>query len=653
MEDLNSANPEVRLKAVRSIKNSVIGCSYRKKILCQQGIIPEMVRILQTDGDDTVRSHAATILGSLAYETIQTQAVIFGNEVLSSLINCMESSHAGLASAATRSLRIIVEQSRNQNDTACTQIVPDVALLTRLLQTGSETAESASKLISYYIQKKVLLESNSCVDAMVAILIDQKPKKPSLQIQLLSSLSDLLLQFTDDASIPVSMKSPEFTSYLHNALVVDSTLDLRLCASQIAIRLQSAATVKDIDDVEQLVLPLVCQSLSSKKFSVRIKAADCLSDVASLFPDMSGTNVDLDIVDKILGYFAIQPDCDAQEEQLKLHEAAFLALASLASSGKLYCQKILSSSLFSHFHSAFTSPSAELRYASLHCARPLTRSIKVLRTTIADSTLDIDALALIDDPDSRVQKEAMFLLCNLLIGASPMKKKLIDAGVLDKLASRVGSLDSEIRVQALWAIKNVLFEADIPLVHRALAALEATRISFPDLCQDANMDVRVQFFSVMRNIIFGSNQELVEDVLGRLGGTHQFLGIILGLLELPHSKMALQILFMLANMCQRDFLLDDIINCPALLRRLVHILETNDASLVEPSLWSLTNLLEKSPRAKVPGVISLLKSFGVDHHVRQLKVDTAELKARSRVLLELITKEESAQELADAMLSNN
>jgi hypothetical protein len=69
-------------------------------------------------------------------------------------------------------------------------------------------------------------------------------------------------------------------------------------------------------------------------------------------------------------------------------------------------------------------PHVAVRYASCQCARALTRSIHVLRTSVVDSGIGATLLDTVKgaDEDRRVRTAALAGVCNLLNNYSPFRE---------------------------------------------------------------------------------------------------------------------------------------------------------------------------------------------------------------------------------------
>ena len=121
---------------------------------------------------------------------------------------------------------------------------------------------------------------------------------------------------------------------------------------------------------------------------------------------------------------------------------------------------------------ALDSPSTKVRAAACQCTRSLSRSVKNLRTHLVDAGIAIPLLKLLSDTDLVVQTAACATICNMVLDFSPMKRTVIENGGIEALVTKVVySTDTNLRLNALWALKNVLFQADSEVKMRVLVQL--------------------------------------------------------------------------------------------------------------------------------------------------------------------------------------
>lgn len=67
IQQLSSETKEAKLRAVRFLKNEIIGSQYKKQCYLELGAVPKIVQILASQQDKKCTVQAAATLGSFAY----------------------------------------------------------------------------------------------------------------------------------------------------------------------------------------------------------------------------------------------------------------------------------------------------------------------------------------------------------------------------------------------------------------------------------------------------------------------------------------------------------------------------------------------------------------------------------------------------------
>ncbi|KAG8820859.1 hypothetical protein FRC17_010000 [Serendipita sp. 399] len=267
-------------------------------------------------------------------------------------------------------------------------------------------------------------------------------------------------------------------------------------------------------------------------------------------------------------------DDEEEEEEplqvLQLIEAAFTCLATLGLTDGQYSRIIqeldasrepgTSSSsshrnlrptdetgpfLFSLLARSILHPHLGVRFSSLQLVRALTRSHSVLRTGLVDTKIPNKVVQII----ARVEKEsdstkdhdpedddttrteiieelsegtehravviaALMSMCNLLNDYAPFREEIIQSSAIKHLVQHARSRDDDIRLNAVWALKNALFNAKHSEIVQIMHSL--TWECFVKLTDDHDRRIREQSIILLQNITT-TNQDLTHTVnaLGR------------------------------------------------------------------------------------------------------------------------------------------
>jgi hypothetical protein len=163
---------------------------------------------------------------------------------------------------------------------------------------------------------------------------------------------------------------------------------------------------------------------------------------------------------------------------------------------------------------ALRDDSAAVRAAAAALARSMSRSVRALRTAMADAEISLPLVALLNDSCLKVQRIATAAVSNTLLEFSPMKRAAIDGGAVPLLAARFKSaqVDPALRLASAWALRNLLFEAPL-----AVKRLVINCLSLADLCRvlrGADAELREQSLGLLRNAMHAE----VDAVFGLQAG---------------------------------------------------------------------------------------------------------------------------------------
>ena len=96
--------------------------------------------------------------------------------------------------------------------------------------------------------------------------------------------------------------------------------------------------------------------------------------------------------------------------------------------------------------------------AACGIARALTRSVSVLRTNLIDAGVAQPLFGLLKNQDTEVQIAASAVVINLAMSFSPMKEAIINQGVVKTLCQHAHSANPRLRLNAIWALKHLVYD---------------------------------------------------------------------------------------------------------------------------------------------------------------------------------------------------
>ena len=147
-------------------------------------------------------------------------------------------------------------------------------------------------------------------------------------------------------------------------------------------------------------------------------------------------------------------------ENGRLKESALNAIAEIASLREECRKQVIDAKLLPDIVQALEHPASGIRLAACQCLRSLSRSVKNLRTALLDAGIAMPLFKLLSDEALEVQEAATATICNIVLEFAPMKKIVLENGGIEKLVAMSRSMDLSLRVNCVWALKNLLYGAD-------------------------------------------------------------------------------------------------------------------------------------------------------------------------------------------------
>eukprot|EP01133_Synstelium_polycarpum_P009136 gene9136-10715_t len=199
----------------------------------------------------------------------------------------------------------------------------------------------------------------------------------------------------------------------------------------------------------------------------------------------------------------------------KLKENALSAIAALCSLRDDSRKQVAESKIIPTIVAFLQSENQSIRAAACRCVKSLSRSIKHLRTSLYDSLVSLPVLShLLDDPSLDVRISASATVCNLILDFSPMKTAMLENGVVRKLVEFSSeSTEFQLRLNSVWALKNLLFMADVTVKEAVMKELTYPRLIA--LLRDSKLPIVGQALGIVRNLAYQDTTNILsEDKFG-------------------------------------------------------------------------------------------------------------------------------------------
>ncbi|EFA79523.1 armadillo repeat-containing protein [Heterostelium album PN500] len=443
------------IAASKYIKNIIIGNSKKKKQFLEQGLLPIFVDILQKDKDETLLIQAASVIGSFACRLDEGSKKVFESNAVPALVTLLSHRNPKLVESAARSLKI---------------------------------------LLLYYNHPTTFIYEDDGIKLLVTLCKHPLESINEISVTILARACESLIRNPGKFDMTIT----QYQAKVHRFGGLDSIISILLsskskvqeaCLYAIELftrdnkELSSYLITRSPDNIE---LRTIIQLTKDNSPRTQLLAATCICNLYQT---------------KVL------PDSYDSSSSEKLQENALSAIAVLCSMRDDSRRQVADLKLIPNIVSFLQSNNQAIRAAACRCARSLSRSIKHLRTSLYDSSISLSVLKLLDDPSLDVRISATATMCNLVLDFSPMKQTAIDNGVVKKLVEFTDEkVEYLLRLNSIWALKNLLYLADTPIKVTVLKELTYERLL--TLLKDPKTPIVEQALSILRNLAYKDNSDL-------------------------------------------------------------------------------------------------------------------------------------------------
>ncbi|RUS30099.1 armadillo-type protein [Jimgerdemannia flammicorona] len=687
---LASSEPHDRLKALRFIKNSVIGNRTKKDLYIQLGAVPRLVGFLNAgagDNDMQVNVQAAIVLGSFAYGNEENVSVLVEAKAIPPLLDCLSIHREPMGSetsiknmklleAAARALKAVLSSSKApKDDVFMDQHLTD---LVALLDVSSFVAHGADETSCVRIAELAASILARCCDTADQQLQIAATGAIPLLIRLigcgfakaqeaaLDALASLGRQNTELGKLIANTKvnGDMSTTAIMLKLVRDKCPSMRLMAATCLTNLYRANVLPETSaDVTLVVLPTLVKLLKEGG-TVQERAPLVLADLVKESETAQRAAFDADAIPRLAEILNhVNEDevgmLDMSGHTDKLKENMLVAIAAMSLMNMDCRTQAINAKVLPHVVAGLSHKSPSVRLAACKCARSLSRSVKEVRTSLVDAGVTLPLLKLLSDDSPSMQAEACGALCNIVLDFSPMKQTVIDNGGIEYFVNFTRSTDPHIRLNSVWALKNLLYRATMASKIAVMRQLTYPRLRellddqeplvqeqavtmFSNLVHSGEAVRVLQFRGVARKIVwrvsFGSENILDVEEAFKGFGEQQLLDMLeskFSLVSVSTSWKTIETaLSALANiLCGAERHKQIIMNRPKLLNALLSFMDHDRAVVRCATIWCVINLTwrdDDESSAAVAERVRHLREMGFEEKLK-LMVSDPELDVRDRV----------------------
>ncbi|KAF2287379.1 hypothetical protein GH714_039783 [Hevea brasiliensis] len=605
---LASPDPDIKLKALREIKNQIIGNRTKKLAFLKLGAIPTVASILAeadsqlAQGDVSIADknsnhynyniiiQSAAVLGSFACGFDAGVRAVLDAGAFPYLVRLLSNPDEKVVDASARSIRMIYQSKL----TPKYEFLKDkkMEFLISLLNSESENVTGlGASIITHSCETS--LEQTSLCDA--GVLHKLLSLLDGSLCQRDASLESLAALFRNNPEVISKFVGPESGRALGSimGLTKDRNPRTRLlsCMCLIVIRNSSSCYLQDIGIKTKLVHLLL--ELLDDPGQVGDEAPFVFSSLIMEKEDLQKLAFEANALDKFSNHL----------QNFRLHPKRFqgilLALADICSKLESCRSRFLSLQVLNLVIDALTHDSADVRTAACICIRSVTRSIKNLCAGyFMNEVLVIPLVQLLNDPLASVQVAALGALSNILVDFTTGKSTFVQCGGVKQLIQlsnrwiQLSDHDPFVQEQALAFVRN-LIEGSISSVEFVFTEsgiiLDAVR---KQLENTSKAEVGIQGMYVLCNLASGN--------------------------EFHKEAVMQQLLSQVDNETQSF---------------IIKFLQSNDSRLRTAAVWAIVNLTFPSSPGAFCRLVKL-RSAGIVPQIRNMVNDPClDVKLRVRTVL--------------------
>ncbi|GMH43090.1 hypothetical protein BSKO_11012 [Bryopsis sp. KO-2023] len=630
VEKLGSYDAETRLRAVRSLKNEIIGSKSKKLTFIGLGAVPQVVKILSSEKEGALLVQAAAALGSFAYGTEGGVRAVLDSEGVAQLLDTLSNEDEKVIESGVRSLKMLLQSGLTPRDPIFVE-----PALNRLVSLLSMQKTSFGRLAACVLARccKTKEQQDAFVGAgaLPGLLKLLESPNRNCQEAALDALSALSRK---NDGVCQSILKNECTEKILTRFTKDRSSRVKLLACSTLTNLSSCLTPEELAEnsyhQHKHILQVLVKLLNET--AVRDQVPEVLSRLTERSQELQRAAYEADAVRRLCS-FLVEGPCSSQ-----MKEGILRCLGTLCMDLQECRKQIQDSKAIKPIVSALEDPVAGVRAAAACCVRGMTRSVKDLRADWIDESTTTPLVKLLNDPNTDVQENACSTLCNLLLEFTRVKHLILDQG-LRQVIALTQSMDADLRFNAVWALKNLSFQLEVEKVQQVLRELPWEYVR--GLLDDPEQRVQSQAMRFLQNMC-SSEQTVIQAVME--WSRVELLSVVAQKLEKvqsqnPETDTAISAALRVASNVatgmpvHQEAVMDS--GIPDQLLRCLRCEEDKDVRV--SAVWCIINLTWRD-ELPMPGTSAeqarsrarVLRDIGIEEELHEM-VDDPELDVRERV----------------------
>uniref|UniRef100_A0A2I3H120 Armadillo repeat-containing protein 8 n=1 Tax=Nomascus leucogenys TaxID=61853 RepID=A0A2I3H120_NOMLE len=490
VDRLFDPDPQKVLQGVIDMKNAVIGNNKQKANLIVLGAVPRLLYLLQQETSSTeLKTECAVVLGSLAMGTENNVKSLLDCHIIPALLQGLLSPDLKFIEACLRCLRTIFTSPVTPEELLYTDatVIPHLmALLSR----------------SRYTQEYICQIFSHCCKSLDSETLKFAFAKLNAFFLFVHLFLQVRMQALKCFSV-LAFENPQVSMTLVNVLV----------------------------DGELLPQIFVKMLQRDKPIEMQLTSAKCLTYMCRAGAIRTDDNC-----------IVLKLDHDLKHAH-ELRQAAFKLYASLGANDEDIRKKIIETeNMMDRIVTGLSESSVKVRLAAVRCLHSLSRSVQQLRTSFQDHAVWKPLMKVLQNAPDEILVVASSMLCNLLLEFSPSKEPILESGAVELLCGLTQSENPALRVNGIWALMNMAFQAEQKIKADILRSLSTEQLF--RLLSDSDLNVLMKTLGLLRNLL--STRPHIDKIMSTHG--KQIMQAVTLILEGEHNiEVKEQTLCILAN----------------------------------------------------------------------------------------------------------
>ncbi|XP_034637256.1 armadillo repeat-containing protein 8 isoform X2 [Trachemys scripta elegans] len=614
VDRLFDPDPQKVLQGVIDMKNAVIGNNKQKANLIVLGAVPRLLYLLQQETSSTeLRTECAVVLGSLAMGTENNVKSLLDCHIIPALLQGLLSPELKFIEACLRCLRTIFTSP----------VTPEELLYTlRHWHSCGFKSSPQPLLCANGPDHQTILFNHGAVQNIAHLLSSTSYK---VRMQALKCFSVL------------AFENPQVSMTLVNVLVDgellpqifvkmlqrDKPIEMQLTSAKCLTYMCRAGAIQTDDNCIVLkTLPSLVRMCSKERLlEERVEGAETLAYLIETDVELQRiASITDHLIAMLSDYFKYPSSVSAitdikrLDHDLKhaheLRQAAFKLYASLGANDEDIRKKIIETeNMMDRIVNGLSESSIKVRLSAVRCLHSLSRSVQQLRTSFQDHAVWKPLMKVLQNAPDEVLVVASSTLCNLLLEFSPSKEPILESGAIELLCSLTQSENLALRVNGIWALMNMAFQAEQKIKADILQGLSTEQLF--QLLSDSDVNVLMKTLGLLRNLL--STRPHIDQIMSTHG--KQIMQAVTLILEGEHNiEVKEQTLCILANIADGTTAKELIMTNDDILQKIKYYMSHSNAKLQLAAMFCISNLIwneeegsqERQDKLRDIGIVDIL-----------------------------------------------